>query len=230
MVVRGKVERPLPSIIFYIKQESSLKLLAVYFHSDPINWDQQFDNLLSKAGRRMHILRVCKKYGYSLDYLHYLFHRLIISLFTYGISVWGTATYNKYLSRIDKFQKRAVRFGFLKKVTPAANLLETSNRKLWKGITYHPVKLGHLAIEVIPIYSHRLELNVVLLIDVFLTLFIFHRHLHKVLPCKFVLFSCYSKRLFLKSAKSFIIIIIIIIIMMMMTTMVIVIPPLYKIL
>ena len=40
----------------------------------------------------MHILRVCKKYGYGLDYLHYLFHSLITSLFTDGISVKGTAT------------------------------------------------------------------------------------------------------------------------------------------
>ena len=127
MVVRGKVGRPLPSFIFYIKQESSLKHLGVYFHSGPTNWYQQFDNLLSKAGRRMHILRVCKKYGYSLDYLYYLFHSLIISLFTYGISVWGTATCDKYLSGIDKFQKRAVRFGFLKEVTPVACLLETSD-------------------------------------------------------------------------------------------------------
>ena len=46
----------------------------------------------------------------------------------------------------------------------------------WKT-SYHPVKLGHLGIEVIPIYSHRLELDVlnVLLIDVFLTIFSFHR-------------------------------------------------------
>ena len=135
MVVRGKVESPLPSIISDIKQEPSLKLLGVYFHSDPTNWDQQFDNLLSKAGRGMHILRVCKKYGYSLDYLQYLLHSLIISLFTYGISVWSTATYDKYLSRIDKFQKRAFRFGFLKEVMPVACLLETSDRNLWKGIT-----------------------------------------------------------------------------------------------
>ena len=70
----------------------------------------------------MHILRVCKKYGYSLNYIHYFFHSLIASLFTYGFSVWGTATYDKYLSKIDKFQKRAVRFGFLQEVTPAACL------------------------------------------------------------------------------------------------------------
>ena len=81
------------------------------------------------------MLGVYKKYGYGLDYLHYLFHSLITSLFTYGISVSGTATYDKYLSRIDKFQKRAVRFGFLKEVTPVACLLETSYSKFWKGIT-----------------------------------------------------------------------------------------------
>ena len=41
---------------------------------------------------------VCKKYGCSLDYLHYLFHSLIKSPFTYGISVLGTVTFEKYLS------------------------------------------------------------------------------------------------------------------------------------
>ena len=55
-------------------------------------WDKQNIVLLSKVGRRIHILQVCKKYGYSLD----LFHGLIIPLPTYGISVWGTASYNEY--------------------------------------------------------------------------------------------------------------------------------------
>ena len=74
--------------------------------------------LFSKAGRRVHILRVCKKYGYSLDSLHHLFHSLIVPIFTYGISIWDVASYDKYLSQLDKFQKRAVRFGFLKKLLP----------------------------------------------------------------------------------------------------------------
>ena len=38
--------------------------------------------------RSIYYLPVCKKYGYSLDSLHHLFHSLIIPLFTYGISVW----------------------------------------------------------------------------------------------------------------------------------------------
>ena len=58
---RGKVERPTPTVTFDIKQEEFLKLLGVYLHSNPTNWDKQVDALLRKAGRRMHILRVCKK-------------------------------------------------------------------------------------------------------------------------------------------------------------------------
>ena len=92
------------------------KLLGVYFHSKSTNWDKQIDALLSKAGRRMHILLVCKKCGYGLDSLHHLFHSLIIPIFTYGISVWDVGSYDKCLSKIDRFQKRAVRFGFLKEV------------------------------------------------------------------------------------------------------------------
>ena len=78
----------------------------------------------------MHISRVCKKYGYSLDSLHHLFHSLIIPIFTYGISVWGVASYDEWLSKIDRFQKRAVRFGLLKEVLPLVSLLEVSDNKL----------------------------------------------------------------------------------------------------
>ena len=67
MVSVKLIERPLPTVTSDVKQEEFLKLLGVYFHSNPTNWDKQIDALLSKAGRRMHILRVCKKYGYSLD-------------------------------------------------------------------------------------------------------------------------------------------------------------------
>ena len=60
MVVKGKVERALPTVTFDIKQEEFLRLLGVYLHSNPTNWDKQIDDLLSKAGRRMHILQVYK--------------------------------------------------------------------------------------------------------------------------------------------------------------------------
>ena len=67
-IVKGKVERSLLIVTFDNKQEVFLKLLGVYFYSNPTDWEKQIDALLSKAGRRMHILRVCKKNGYSLDF------------------------------------------------------------------------------------------------------------------------------------------------------------------
>ena len=118
MVVKGKFERPLPTVTFDIKQEEFLKLLGVYLHSNS-----------------MYILRVCKKYGYSLDSHHHFFHSLIITISTYGISVWDVASYDKYLSKIDKFQKRAVRFGFLKEDSPVLSLLEASHNTFWKSIS-----------------------------------------------------------------------------------------------
>ena len=40
MVVKGKVERPLPSITFDIKQDVFLKLLGVYFRRNGTNWEK----------------------------------------------------------------------------------------------------------------------------------------------------------------------------------------------
>ena len=70
---------------------------------------------------------MCKKYCHSLDHL---FHSLIILL------VWGCCiSYDKYLSKIDKFQKRSVHFGFLKEAKPIFSSLEASDDKLWKNVT-----------------------------------------------------------------------------------------------
>ena len=54
----------------------------------------------------MHILRVYKKYSYSLDSLHHFVHSVVVPLFTHGISVFGAASYDKHLSKIDKFHLR----------------------------------------------------------------------------------------------------------------------------
>ena len=71
----------------------------------------------------------------SLDCLHHLFNSLIIPLFTYGILVWGVVGYDKYLSKTDKFQGRAVRFGFLKEATPVLSLQDVSDNTFWKSVT-----------------------------------------------------------------------------------------------
>jgi hypothetical protein len=39
----------------------------------------------------------------------------------------GSASYHKYLLSIDKFENRAVKFGYLKYVTPVLDLLDAAD-------------------------------------------------------------------------------------------------------
>jgi hypothetical protein len=56
--------------------------------------------------------------------LNLLFETLILSLFHYRIEVWGSALQNKYLQRIDKFLRRAYRFGYTLKEYKILQLVE----------------------------------------------------------------------------------------------------------
>jgi hypothetical protein len=85
--------------------------------------DPESNTLLSKAASRMYILRVCRCYGYTKKNLNLLFETLILSLFHYGIEVCGSALQNKYLQRIDKFLRRAYRFGYTLKEYKIRNWL-----------------------------------------------------------------------------------------------------------
>ena len=49
---------------------------------------------------RVYILRFCKYFGYPKEQLTKLFEVLIMSLFLYGIEIWGAAYQGKYLNRI----------------------------------------------------------------------------------------------------------------------------------
>ena len=86
------------------------------FQSDPCNLDLHLDNILSKAGSRLYILRVCKFYGLPLDHPRLLFTSLILPIFTYAVQVWGCAYYHKYLSRIDRLFKRAFKLDYCKEL------------------------------------------------------------------------------------------------------------------
>ena len=130
---------PLPmKLSIYIKRVLYRKLLGVTFQDTPTNWDKHFDDLMERALKRMHILRVCRSNGYSVFDLHYLFNSLIMSLFTYCIRVWGVAACTKYLSQIDWLQKRAFRFGYIQHVTSIQQVVKERDLKLWSSIVDNP--------------------------------------------------------------------------------------------
>lgn len=147
MVVRGKISKPLPSPVIGVERRDWLKLLGVTFHENPCNWDLQIDNLLCKASRRLYILRVCKYYGYSKDQLSALFDSLIMSLFLYGIEVWGSAYEDKYLNRIDRFCKRAFKFGYTTKYIFISDVIANRDDKMWKRIACNP---NHSLYDLLP--------------------------------------------------------------------------------
>ena len=126
---------PLLEPVDGIIRKSELKLLGVTVNKDPCNWDVQFENILSKASSRLYILRVCKYCGFSLQELTLMFESLIMSLFTYAIEVWASAHYCKYLCHIDKFCKRALRYGYTSKYTPIMDVTRMKDRLLWEEIT-----------------------------------------------------------------------------------------------
>ena len=66
---------------------SYLKHLRVTFQVS------HFDDLMARALKRKHILRVCKSNDYTVGRLHNLFKSLIMSLFIYCIRVWDVASY-----------------------------------------------------------------------------------------------------------------------------------------
>ena len=144
MLRKGKTEKDQPDPLQYIKRKSNLKLLGVTFEDNPTNWDTHFDYMLSKASSRLYILRVCKHYRFSVDYLDLLFKSLILSIFTYAIEVWGGAFYNKYISRIDKFFNRAFKLGYTKECFSVLNILSEKDRHLCEKIKSPDNPLHHL--------------------------------------------------------------------------------------
>ena len=122
-----------------------LKLLGVTFQDSPTNWDKHFDDLMKRALKRMHILRVCKRNGYSVSDLDYLYNCLIMSLLTYRycINVWGVASYTKYLIQIDRLLRRAFRFGYILHESSIQQVVKDRDVRLWKsimGTVSHPLQ------------------------------------------------------------------------------------------
>ena len=113
LVIRGRTTLLPPEPIVTIEHVSSLKLLGVTVQVSPTNWEKHLDDLMERALKCMHILRVCKRNGYSVSDLDYLFNGLNTSLFINCIRVWGVAAHTKYLNEIDKLLRRAFRFGYI---------------------------------------------------------------------------------------------------------------------
>ena len=135
MVMRGNAHGSIPNPIPMIERKTWLKILGTILQENPSNWDMHFDQLINKANSRMHIMRVCKYYGMTVEQLDLLFNSLIMSVLTYGIELWGCVYYDKYLKQIDKFVSRACKYGYTSKGYSMKEIICSRDKKLWDKVT-----------------------------------------------------------------------------------------------
>ena len=99
IIIMSNISTPLLAGIPNIDRKSWLKILGITLENVPDKWDIHFEEMIGRAAGRMYILRVCKYYGMPINQLNLLFNSLIMSLFIYGVELWG-GTYNKYITHI----------------------------------------------------------------------------------------------------------------------------------
>ncbi len=114
-----------------------------------------------------------------MDDLTILFNSLIMSMLLYAIEVWVCAYKDKYIKRIDKFCRRAVRYGYT--CISIFDIIEQRDKVMWNKIISNE---RHCLYDLLPakrtgklrerehdfIYCRKFTLNGlsgVLLIDVF---------------------------------------------------------------
>ena len=80
------------------------------------------------------IKQVCKYYGFSVKQLNLLFNSLIMSIFTYGIELWGSTYYSKYLNQIDKLINRVYKYGYISGRASIKEIINRGDKKLGSKI------------------------------------------------------------------------------------------------
>ena len=67
--------------------------------------------------------------------------------------MWGSALQKKYLDRIDKFFRRAYRYGYTTKSIKISEVIEERDRKLFSKIVSNPEHALH---ELLPVCKQRI--------------------------------------------------------------------------
>ena len=95
------------------------KVLGVTIQSN-LKWDLHINEVVAKASKRLHILRVLKRGGVPPADLLKVYFALIRSVLEYCCPVWHNALPVKLSDSIERVQKRALRIIF-----PALHYQET---------------------------------------------------------------------------------------------------------
>lgn len=124
-----------------IPQVSEFKALGILV-DDKISFEAHIDSIVKRTASNLFLLLRLKRLGFSKRELWVLYNALVVSVFTYGITVWGAATNSKLL-KIDRIQKRAVRHGIIDAFEPILSILKNRDDHLFQQISrydQHPLR------------------------------------------------------------------------------------------
>ena len=78
---------------------------------------------MTVSSQRLHILKVLKRQGLSLEMLHNVFYAIIVSKITYAISSWYSFFAKAQIAQINSLFKRAFKYGYVKFIITVEELL-----------------------------------------------------------------------------------------------------------
>ena len=84
------------------------KVLGVIIQHD-LKWNAQIDDMLSKANKRLFMLRSLKKFGFDQDELTVVYKSYLRPVIEYCDVVWHPSITKKQSKTIERIQKRACR-------------------------------------------------------------------------------------------------------------------------
>ena len=85
----------------------SHKVLGLIIQSN-IKWNDHINSVVSKASKRLYILRILRRSGIPAEDLVTIFHALVRSLLEYCCVVWHHAL-PSYIAELERAQKRTLR-------------------------------------------------------------------------------------------------------------------------
>ncbi len=108
---RRAIEQPPPTLVvenISLERIKSHKVLGLTIQNN-LKWDVHINEIVTKASKRLHILRVLKRSGVSPFHLLRVYFALIRSLLEYCCPVWHSSLTINLSDKIERVQKRTMR-------------------------------------------------------------------------------------------------------------------------
>ena len=131
---------------------SSYKVLGLTL-CDTLKWNDNTNDIVSKASKRLHILRVLKRAGVPPADLVTIYSALVRSVLEYSSVVWATCLPRLLIDQLEAIQKRALRIVYpdlhYQQALAQANITSLEDRrahlclKVWHNIKNNPAYQLH---------------------------------------------------------------------------------------